>query len=137
MSRAIRPWSAVVAADIDQVQPAAGTQDPEDLFRRSGFRVVVDMVQHHRRQHPVEFAVGVGQPLGVAALETDVVRLPPRPVKRPRVGVASDRLQVGMAAFGPDDEIPGAAADLQDTMAVGELGLSDERLVDPFDAQQA
>jgi hypothetical protein len=49
-----------VAADIDQVQPAAGAKDPEHLACRGRFRVVVQVVQHHRRQHAVKFAVGVG-----------------------------------------------------------------------------
>jgi hypothetical protein len=43
--------SGHVAAHVDQMQPAAGTQDTENLGGRSAFRVVVQMVQHHRRQH--------------------------------------------------------------------------------------
>src|SRR6516164_11461117 len=34
-----------LAADVDQMQPSAGTQHPEHLVRRGGFRVLVEMMQ--------------------------------------------------------------------------------------------
>jgi hypothetical protein len=39
--------SGHVAAHIDQMQSAAGAENTKDLRRRSGFRFVVEMVQHH------------------------------------------------------------------------------------------
>jgi hypothetical protein len=45
------------AADVEDVQNAAGTQDAVSLSCDSGFGVVVQVVQHHRRQHAVELTV--------------------------------------------------------------------------------
>ena len=132
--------SGHVAAHVDQMQPAARTQDTENLGGRSAFRVVVQMVQHHRRQHPVEFAVGVGEPLRVAAFEANPVELSCLSLSSAeceRVGVGSDHRNRGMGLLGPDGEIAGTAADFQDTMAVGEFGLRDERLMDAVEAEQA
>jgi hypothetical protein len=55
--------------DVDQLQPAAGPQNTNNLCHRFGFHILVQMVQHHRGQRPVDVAVPVWQPLSVAALE--------------------------------------------------------------------
>src|ERR1700744_4312978 len=97
-------------------------------------------MQHHRGQHSIEFAVGVRQPLGVAALEADAVepdRLSLCALKSQRIGIRSDDLHSGKSALGPDCEISGAAADFQDAKAAIELGLFDQLLVDPVEARQA
>ena len=81
-----------VAPDIDQVQSAAGTQHTKNLRRRGRFRITVQMVQHHRRQHPIEYRVGVGELLSVAAFEASPVqpaRLSLRAIKCQRVRVRS------------------------------------------------
>ena len=129
-----------VSADIDQVQSAAGTQHSKDLRCRRRFRIRVQVMQHHRRQHPVEFGVGVAEPLCVAVFEANPVkpvRLSLRAMQCQRVGVGSDHLYQGLRTLRPDGEITGPAADFQHTMAVGEFGLGDQLLMHTVEAEQA
>ncbi len=80
---------------VDQVQSAAGAQHPKDLDRGGDFRVAVEMVQHQRRQHPVEFTVGIRQLLGVTVVEANpslAVQLSSRPSQCEWVGVDSDHV---------------------------------------------
>lgn len=128
-----------VAAHVDQVQPAAGSQYTENLRRGSGFRIAVQVVQHHRRQHPVEFAVAIGEPLRVTALEanpTQPGRLSLCPPNRQRVGIGSDYVNRWMALLGADGEIAGAAANFQDPLRPGEFGLADQLVMDAVEAEQ-
>ena len=120
-----------VSAHIDQMQPAAGAQHPENLGRRFNFRVAIEVMQHHRRQHPVEFAVSVGQPLRVALLEANAgqaARLSLGALARQRVGVGSDHLGTGMSPFGAECEIASTTADFQDALVLGEFGLIDQHV---------
>ena len=82
-----------VAAHVDHVQSPAGTQHAKNLGRGGRFRVPVQMMQHHRRQDPVEFAVGIGQSLRVAVFEANPAQpgcLSLRALQRKRVGIGSD-----------------------------------------------
>ena len=58
-----------VSSDVDDVQPAAGLEHAQNFHSCSCFRFFIKVVQHHRRQHAIEFAVGEWQLLRVATLE--------------------------------------------------------------------
>lgn len=101
------------AADVEQMQSAAGSQHPENLCCGLRFHLVVEVVPHHRRQHPVELAVGIGQILGVTAVEPDpgqTAGLAPGPGQGTRIGVSADRVDTWMAAPRPDNDIACTAA---------------------------
>ena len=129
-----------VAAHVDQVQPAAGTQHAENLGRGCRFRAAVKVVEHHRRQHAVEFAVFVGQSLRVALFEANSVQpfdFSLSTFQRQRIGVGPDYLGARLGAFGANGEIAGTAADFQNALALGEFGLIDQALMYPLEAEQA
>ena len=96
MRRAIKPsLSGHRPADVDDVQCATGTQNAVNLGCRAGFHVVVQVVQHHRRQHPIEFAICERQLLRVCALEPNTghsSRFSLRPSKGQRVRVGADHV---------------------------------------------
>jgi hypothetical protein len=88
-----------VTDDVDDVQAAAGPQHTERLGDSLCLGVLVEMVQHHRRQHPVETAVGVRQPLRIAAFEADSAQaagLSAGPVEGTGIGIRSGELRAGM-----------------------------------------
>jgi hypothetical protein len=97
------------------------------------------MVQHHRRQHPVEFAVLVGQSLGVALLEANAGQpfdFSLCTLQCQRIRVGPDHLGAWLGLLGTNAEIAGTAADFQHTLVIGEFGLIDQALMHPVDAQQ-
>jgi len=57
------------------VQLPAGAQHSPRLGSGPGLHVGARVVQHQRRKHSVELAVGIGQLLGIADTETDSVQL--------------------------------------------------------------
>src|SRR5579875_1724251 len=128
-----------IAADVDEMQPAAGPEHAKNFRSSGGFRVVGKMMQHHRRQYAVEFGGRVGQLLGVALVKADAaepLRFSVRLRQRPRVGVAADKLDAGMSTLGADRDVAGPATDFQNTLTAVEFGLRDEGVVDLGHAEQ-
>ena len=64
------------STDVNQMETATGSQDAEYLLGGFGFHVLIEVVPHHRRQHPVELAVTIGQLLNICAIKPN-----PRPVR--------------------------------------------------------
>lgn len=127
-----------IATDVDDVQSAAWTQYTKYFRRCIGFHVVRKMVEHHRRQHPVELAVRVGQLLRIALIEADAAEPPcfsSGSGQRTRVGVAADYLDARMSALGAGGDIAGPATDLQNTLSPAKFGLRDEGVMDSGHAE--
>lgn len=132
----VRPGD--VAADVHQVEAAAGAQDAAGLGEGRGLDVGGEVVQHQGRQDPVEFAVGMGQVLGVTALEAksaQSLRLSFGTGQCLGVRIGADHFGGRLGSYRLDDEIAGTAADLDDAMSGSELGLRDEAVVECGRAQ--
>ncbi len=121
------------------MQCATWTQNTVNLSCRAGFHVVVQVVQHHRRQHPIELAIGERELLRVCALEPDTghsTRFSLCPGKRQRIGIGTDHVRARFSALDSGRDVARAAADFQDAEASSNFGLRDERVVDPVHAEQ-
>ncbi|OCF85537.1 hypothetical protein AW168_35340 [Nocardia brasiliensis] len=121
------------------MQSPTRTQNTFHLCGHGDLRLGSEVVQHHRGQHTIEFVVRIGQSLGVAAIESDpgsLGRLLLGQGQCSRVGVGSDNDGTGLVGIGTQDEVAGAAADLEDLMSCFQFSLADEFIVEPVYAQQ-
>ena len=77
-SRSSRPAAdGGAAVDVEQVQAATRREHPAHLAQRVVLLVRGQVVEHERREHAVHAAVGVGEPVGVAAVESQRHARPP------------------------------------------------------------
>ena len=66
------------AVEVEQVQAPARDEHPVHLAQRRVLLVLRQVVEHERRQDPVDAAVGVGEPVGVPLVEPELHAGPPR-----------------------------------------------------------
>jgi hypothetical protein len=103
-----------VGADVDNMQPAARAQNTVNLGYRTGFHVFVQMVQHHRRQHPIEFAIRIGKLLRISTLELNSrhsTSFSLRPSKGERIGITASQVHPRVGTLGADGDVAGATTD--------------------------
>jgi GDSL-like Lipase/Acylhydrolase family len=127
-------------ANVDQVQRAAGAQHPSHLPYHQLPLVDRHVVEHERREDDVHAVVGVGKLVGVSAVELDgqsaAAGLAAGAGQRRQVRVQADDGRGGLGLLGRQQQVTGAAADLQDPLSGADAGLVEQPTVDPPDAEQ-
>ena len=84
---------AGMPTDVDDVELATGTQDAVNLRQRTSLHVFVQVVQHHRRECSIEFAVRERKLLRISTLEANPGQPPGfslRTGERQRVRIGAD-----------------------------------------------
>jgi hypothetical protein len=132
--------TAVAPVEVGEQQQPVRAEHPADLGEQLGLPVAVQVVEHQRGEHPVDGTVGLRELLGEPDLEAPrdlrSGRLPPSPAQRRRVRVEAGQLHVRMPAAERDEQVPGAAADVQHPLPRPQLGAVDQVVVQPADAGQ-
>ena len=131
----------VGAVGVDEVQAPAGRQHPPGLREHRPLLLRRQVVEHERREHAVDGAVGVRELVGVAALQAqgdaEPRGLAAGEVEHRRVGVEADERRPGRDAGGQQQHLAGAGAELQHRLPGRDPGLRDELPVDRARPQDA
>lgn len=129
------PVLARGAIQVDEVQLAAGAQHPPDLTHRLCLLARVEMMQHVGRQNPVDAAIGHRQRVGERPLEAYrqmlAGRLAAGPAQCRRIWIDAEQTRPWYPAAKRQQQVAGAATDLQHVVARLDIGPIQQLAVHP------